>query len=287
MDKKIQNTGRLEALENTYEITDVSPDILSHPERKDSIHIVTLDHVLATDIYARLFYDKRLKHCQLIRPRKTDDIDEMVGIIEGMAIETVTTRLMIIDVRKATLPKLQRIYNAVVGYNRRDLNKFCYIILIGDGPVNLFSAGKSLDAFVPFLTGHRIDFYPAVFFFDPFIHYEANEVELTVIGEKFVLPDQIPKRLVPFFKQDRNLRVDNIRSYFRAIDKDDDVRKKRRARLKHIYKQSLTEEFPEKAEQIKPLLSMKGLQLASEKLNVYPLHFEDWVYKLIRKASKK
>ncbi len=274
-------------MENTYEITDISPDILSHPERKDRMYILTLDHVLATDIYARIFYDKRLKHCQLIRPRWSDEIDKIVEEIESMAIETVTSKLMIIDIRKATLPKLQRAYNAIVGYNRRDLNKFCYIILISDGPVNLLTHGKSLDAFVPFLASHRVDFYPAVFFFDPFIHYEANEIELTVIGEKFTLPDQIPKRLIPFFKQDRDLRVDNIRSYFRAINKDDEIRKKRSARLKNLYRQRLTEQFPGDIAQIKPLLSRKGLRLASEKLNIYPLYFEDWIYKLLRKATKK
>ena len=274
-------------MDNIYEITDISPDILSHPERKDRIYILTLDHVLATDIYSRMFYDKRLKHYQLIRPRQQEEIDKMVEEINEMSRDTVTSRLMIIDVRRATLPRLQRIYNAIVGYNRRDLNKFCYIILIGDGPVNLFSHGKSLDAFVPFLSGHRVDFHPAVFFFDPFIHYEANEIELSVIGEKFELPDQIPKRLIPFFKQDRDLRVDNIRNYFRATDKDEEIKKKRRARLKNLYKQSFTVQFPENADQIKSLLSRNGLRIASEKLNVYPLYFEDRVYKLLRKAKKQ
>jgi hypothetical protein len=274
-------------LDNIYEITDISPDILSHPERKDRIYILTLDHVLATDIYSRMFYDKRLKHYQLIRPRQQKEIDKMVEEIDEMSRDTITSRLMIIDVRRATLPRLQRIYNAIVGYNRRDLNKFCYIILIGDGPVNLFSYGKSLDAFVPFLSGHRVDFHPAVFFFDPFIHYEANEIELSVIGEKFELPDQIPKRLIPFFKQDRDLRVDNIRNYFRATDKDEEIKKKRLARLKNLYKQSFTVQFPENADQIKSLLSRNGLRIASEKLNLYPLYFEDRVCKLLRKAKKQ
>jgi hypothetical protein len=35
-------------------------DILSHPGRKSKIHIITLDNVLACDVYERIHYDARM-----------------------------------------------------------------------------------------------------------------------------------------------------------------------------------------------------------------------------------
>lgn len=272
-------------MEDRYDITDTKEDILSHTERKNKVHILTLDHILATDIYARIHYDSRMKNFQLIRPRRASS-EQTVEEIESMAKDTVTSRLLIIDVRRATMPKLQWAYNTIVGYNRKDLNKLCYIILIGDGPWGLFRAGKTLDVFILYLTRHRIDFHPALFFYDPLLHYGSGEVELSVIGEKFTLPDKIPQRLIPFFKQDQDIRVDKIRSYFRAIHKDEEERKKRRRRLRDLYKKRIAEQFPDHVDKYKPWLSKKGLQLTSEKLHLYPLYFEDWVYKLMRKAKR-
>jgi hypothetical protein len=273
-------------LEETYDIIDTKEDILSHTERRNQIHILTLDHILATDVYARIHYDSRMSNYKLIRPRRVD-LDQTVEEIEGMAQETVTSRLLIIDVRRATLPKLQWAYNTIVGYNRKDLNKLCYIILIGDGPWDLFRTGKNLDVFIPYLTRHRIDFHPALLFYDPLLHYRSGEVELSVIGEKFTLPDKIPQRLIPYFKQDRDIRINKIRSYFRAVHKDEQEKKRRRRRLKDLYRKRIAEQFPEHVEKYKSLLSKNGLQLASEKLHLYPLYFEDWVYKLMRRAKRR
>jgi len=196
-------------LEDTYHLKDTAQDILSHPGRKDNIHIITLDHILATDVYERINHDLRMKHYQLIKPQEKE-IQETIKEIDSMARHTVSSKLLIIDVRRATLPKLQRAYNKIVGYNRRDLNKLCYIILIGDGPWDLFHAGKTLDVFVPHLATHRTDFHPAVFFFGPFLHYERNEIERAGIDDKFVLPDKIPRRLVPYFKKVQDIRVDKV-----------------------------------------------------------------------------
>lgn len=273
-------------MEDRYDITDTKEDILSHTERRNQIHIFTLDHILATDIYARIHYDSRMSNFQLFRPRQAE-LEQTVEEIEGMVQDTVTSRLLIIDARRATLPKLQWAYNTIVGYNRKDLNKLCYIMLIGDGPWDLFRAGKNLDVFIPYLSRHRVDFHPALFFYDPLLHYRGGEVELSVVGEKFTLPDKIPQRLIPYFKQDQDIRVDKIRSYFRAVHKDEEERKRRRRRLKDLYRKRITEQFPEYVEKYKPWLSKNGLQLASEKLNLYPLYFEDWVYKLMRKAKRR
>ena len=272
-------------MEDRINLKDYKEDILSHPSRRNAIHILTLDSILANDVYERIHNDKRMKYYQLIKPRETE-IRETVTEIDNMAVDTVFSRLLIIDVRRATLPKLQRAYNKVVGYNRRDLNKLCYTILIGDGPIDLFQDGKTMDVFVLHLATHRVDFHPALFFYDPFIHYEHGEIERAGVDEEFVLSDKIPKRLESFFKKD-DMNIDKIRQYFRAIDNPEEVRKKRQRKLKRLYKKRIVKQFPDDKEQLKDLFSRKGIRLASEKMNLYPLYFEDWVYKLAKRAMLK
>jgi hypothetical protein len=273
-------------LDGRYNINDTEQDILSHSDRVDWIHILSLDPILATDVYERIHNDLRMKNYRLQRPRKTE-IRDAVEEIEAMALDTVLSRLLIIDVRKETLPKLRTAYNKIVGYNRRDLNKLCFIILIGDGPVNLFWEGKTLDVFVPYLSAHRVDFHPAVFFYDPFLHYERGEIERGAIDDKFVLPDKIPARFVPYFIEDKNMDVDRIRRYLRAVGKPDEIRKKRLRRLRSLYRKRIAEQFPLQKNQLKTLLSKKGIRLASEKMHLYPLYFEDWVYELLQKAKRR
>ncbi len=272
-------------MDGRYHIEDTEQDILSHSKRADWIHILSLDPILATDVYERIHNDPRMKNYRLHRPRKTE-IRDTAEEIEAMARDTVLSRLLIIDVRKEALPKLRTAYNKIVGYNRRDLNRLCFIILIGDGPWNLFWAGKTLDVFVPYLSEHRVDFHPAVFFYDPFLHYERGEIVRGAIDDKFVLPDKIPGRLIPYFKKDEYIRVDKIRRYFRAIDKPDEVRKKRLKRLRSLYKKRIAEQFPHHKDQLKAWLSKKGIRLASEKMHLYPLFFEDWVYELTQRAKQ-
>lgn len=281
---RLRRKGRKKVYEDKYTITDSKQDILSHPKRRDRIHVLTIDPVLAADVCERIDADKRLKRCTLICPRATsvrDAIEEM----ERTAQETISSRVIIFDVRRLTLPKLRRVFNAVVGYNRRDFNKFCYSICIGDGPLNLFRLGGFSQQFVPHLATYRVDFHPAVFFFDPFLHYEPDEVTLQSMDEEFVIPDAIPKRLAPYFKSD-GMTVGTIRQFFRAVDKDEETRKHRQRMLRHVYKKRLAELFPGQEEQFKDLLSRRGIQWASEKMNLYPLHFEDWVYDLMRQARR-
>lgn len=268
-----------------HAITDEKHDILSHTGRGNRIHILTLDHALADDVCERINNDPRMKFYKLIRPKETD-VRHAVEEIEAMAPETVHSRLLIIDVRRFTLTKLQWAYNKVVGYNRRDLNKLCYIILIGDGPSDLFREGKSLDVFVLYLARHRVDFHPAAFFYDPLIHYEFDEIERSGIDYEYVIPDKIPRRLAPHFKQDPDMRVDKIRRYFRAIGKEQEVRRRRRRRLRRLYKKRMVEQFPDRRDLLKAWLSKKGVNLASERLNLYPFHFEYWVHELMNKAVK-
>jgi len=51
-------------LDGTYYLIDTAQDILSYPGRKDRIHILTLDRILATDIYERIHRDPRMKRYQ-------------------------------------------------------------------------------------------------------------------------------------------------------------------------------------------------------------------------------
>jgi hypothetical protein len=181
-------------------------------------------------------------------------------------------------------PAQLRDRSAIVGYNR-GTSTLCYSICIGDGPVNLFQDGHAVDLFVPYLASHRVDFHPAVFFFDPFLHYEPSEMRLQALDDEFVIPDAIPRRLVPYFRSGTT-KVATIRQFFRAVDKDEETRKQRLRMLRHLYKKRLAEQFPGKEEQFKALLSRRGIQLASEKMSLYPLYFEDWVHELMRKARR-
>lgn len=268
-----------------YHLTDEKYDILSHRQRADRVHILTLDTTLATDVYERIHSDRRMKRYELIRPQEAR-VDDMAAEIDSMAQDTVSSRVLIIDVRRATLPRLQRTYNKIVGYNRRDLNRLCYTILIGDGPVNFFQADKSLDVLVSHLSAHRVDYHPAVFFYDPFLHYEPNEIEPARMHEEFVLPDKIPERLVPYFKESQDIGVASIRRFFRATGKPKHIRKKRLRTLRGLYKKRLRKQFGHDKDRIRAWLSRDGIRLASEKLHLYPLFFEDWVYRLMRKAKQ-
>jgi hypothetical protein len=276
--------------EDRHEVTldpkDAAWDILSHPMRKHRVHILTLDGILAADIYERIHYDPRMKHYELVRPQKAGVRDAVIEI-DDMALDTVASKLLILDVRRDTLPMLQRSYNKIVGYNRRDLNRLCYTILIGDGPVNLFKAGKSLDVFVSHLSSHRVDYHPAVFFYDPFLHYEADEMQHRGVDDEFVLRDWLPKRLVPYFKKGEDIGVDSIRRFFRATGQPEQIVKERLKILGDMFERRIAEQFPHHKDQLRVWQSKEGIRLASEKLHLYPLFFEDWVCDLMQKAGKR
>ena len=266
-------------------LNDEKHDILSHSRRRDVIHILTLDTVLASDIYERIHRDPRMKRFKIVRSSERET-DRIIADIDRIAQDTTRSRLLIFDVRRITLPKLHTSYNRIVGYNRKDFNNRCYTILIGDGPGSLFQAGKSLGVFVSHLSAHRVDYHPAVYFYDPFLHYESGEIRPPEIGEAFLLPDKIPSRLIPFFQQGQNLKVDNVRRFFRATGKTTEIRKERLDVLKGIYEKRICEQFPQHQDQLQDWLSKEGIRVASEKLHLYPMFFEDWVYDLMRQAKK-
>jgi len=267
------------------ELTDPGLDALSHPQRADKVYILTLDTILATDIYERIHFDPRMQSYEIVRPQSIG-IKDTIAEIEASTRDTVTARLLVIDVRKDTLALLQKAYNEIVGYNRRDFNNYCYVILIGDGPASLFQAGTSLDVFVSHLAQFRIDFHPAVIFYDPFMHYEPNELQHRGIEDVFTLPDEAPQRFRPYFQKKGNVSVSEIRRYFRATHKGPDVKKEREKILRKLYKKRIGKQFSLPRDKLKSWLSKAGLRLATEKMHLYPLFFEDWVYELVQKARK-
>jgi hypothetical protein len=188
------------------------------------------------------------------------------------------------DVRKATLPKLQQAYNKIIGYNRKDLNKYCFTVLVGDGPLNLFGPGKSIDVFVPYLADHRVDYNPAIFFYDPFIHYEPDEIDSTM-EEGLTLPTQLPRRLTSYFPE-AGVTVEYARRFFRAAEQNETVKKQRLKVLAALYIKRIGRQFPEQKDRLRKVLTKDGLQLASERLNLYPLFFEDWVHELMQTAAE-
>jgi hypothetical protein len=258
-------------------------DILSYQQRKPRMYILTLDRVLSDDIYERLREDKRTRFYEIILPKQSK-WQERLEEIEAMAGQTISSRLLIMDVRKATLPNLHQAFNKIIGYNRKDLNKLCFTVLVGDGPLTLFGTGRPPDAFVPYLGQHRVNYNPAVFFFDPFIHYEPDETETSMDGY-FTLPTQLPRRLTPYFPE-AGVTVEYVRRFFRAVNESEAVKKQRLKILAALYIKRISEQFPEHKEQLRELLTKEGLRLASEKLNLYPLYFEDWIHKLMQKAAK-
>ena len=253
----------------------MSDDLLSFPNRHKKIHILTLDTVLADDVFERIHYDPRMKRYHLICPFA--DISD----IHKAARDTVSSKLIILDVRSKTLPPLQRTYTKVAGYNRRDLNKFCYIILIGDGPS--FQAGNSLDCFVLYLADYRVDYSPAAFFYDPLLHYEPNELTNLGIDDKFVISDDVPKSIAPHFTGSPNPTTDEVRRFFRAVGVSREIKAQRTQILTNLYGQWLSKQFHANKDQVKALFSRQGARLASEKLHLYPFVFEDWVYELMEK----
>lgn len=267
-----------------HNVRDSGNDILSHQRRNNSIHILTLDKTLADDIYDRIHSDNRMKGYNLIKPQN-DSIKEGIAEIESMAPETTASKLIIFDVRRSTLPSLQQAYNKTVGYNRRDFNSLCYTVLIGDGPLALFHTDKCLDIFAEHLSKYRTDYYPAAFFFDPFLHYEPDEIQADAISFSSIVQINIPKQLAPYFKG-QTITVNDVRRYFRAAGKPKPVRQKRLKILAGLYKKRIKEQFPNEIQQLEPLLSKEGLEISIERLHLYPLFFEDWIFELSQKAGK-
>jgi hypothetical protein len=262
--------------------------MIKHQARQDKIHVLSLDHVLAADICERLGDDARLARVELIVPGQGRE-GITVQHVADLAKETISSRVIILDVRSQTLARLQEPFNRVAGFNRGDLNERCFTIVIGDGPPKLFRPDTTLDVFAPLLAKCRIDYSPAAFFFDPFIHYGPDERVSFGLDEAGGLPTEIPRRLAHTFKGERVL-VEDVRRYFRAAGAEaaakEAAKRRRMDTLVRLYKKRLAEAFAERRREAYPWLSKEGYTLVDETLRVhlYPLYFEDWVADLIDMA---
>jgi len=106
--------------------------MLHYQNRLDKIHLLTLDPVLLEDLCARLGNYPGLESVEFVRPGNNGSTLVADDIL-AVARDTVTARVLIIDVRSQTRARLQRAYSDIGRFNRPDFNHYCYSILVGDG----------------------------------------------------------------------------------------------------------------------------------------------------------
>lgn len=260
--------------------------LLSHAGREASVHILSLDPLLVADVQERVHYDPRMRDIAIVTPPVDPERSIPLGDLEAIAKGTVTARVLVLDVRSQTLPRVQHAFNRVIGYNRLDLNETCFTLLIGDGPLNLFHPGTTLEVFAPLLVKLRLDYSPAAFFYDPFLHYAHAERQALKLRQRHVVSREVPARLAKAF---RGMDVDlsAIRQHFCAAavseKKKEKAKAKRLQKLKAFFERRIDKLFPDDKGEMKTWLSKAGHEIEGEtlRLHLYPLHFEDWVYDLL------
>ena len=259
--------------------------LLEHLGRKNRLHVLTLDSVLVEDVCARLADDPRTQDIERVAPRGNKI---QVADLEAIAEDTIRSRILIMDVRSLTLPRLMHVYNRIIGYNRRDFNQRCRTVLIGDGPPALFGTKNSFDVMADQLARFRIDYHASIFFFDPFMHYPQEERVRLQLDGRHDMPNGIPMRLAKWFKQD-NLGVAEVRRYFRACASPpaqrQTVKANRTEKFRFILENRIAEMPPGQEQRLEYLLSRDGLKIGGETLpvHIYPLFFEDLVADLMRR----
>jgi len=262
--------------------------MLHYTERKNRIRIITLDNVLAQDICERLVDYPGTNTAELILPAAGKEIITADEILKS-AHDTTDSRILIMDVRSQTKPPLQRAHSDIVRFNRPDLNKYCFTVLIGDGPASFLLQSKGINAFQNYLGELRNDYNPAVFFGNPFIYYTHEELLELAMYHENALPEKVPQRLEKYFKTGISIKA--VYEYFRATgdvgDEKFKKRKKRLKKLKDIYTKMIAEDFQNDIERIEKALSQQGCDFPGEtlRLNTYPFHFEEWIADLLIKAQ--
>lgn len=277
------------AAEKAYIGRSQGAELLSHRNRKDRIHVLTLDEVLSADVQERLAEEPRLAGCEIVAPHLLPG-GPKVETIEALAAQTVSSRVLILDVRSLTLPRIQHAFNKVVGYNRKDLNEIVFTVLIGDGPLTLFESDAGVEAFGAVLARHRVDYSPAAFFYDPFLHYAYAERQALNWANPNEPPRQIPERLAYKFKGE-SIDVAVVRQYFRAADappaKRAAARRERTERLVRFFRKRIADAFAQDPAEAESWLGPEGRKMEGEslRLHLYPLHFEDWVCRLLERSK--
>ena len=263
--------------------------MLHYRHRKPQIHVLSLDPILVADIAGRLHDEPQMKGIEVITPHAGHKVTP--DQIDRMARSTTASWVLILDVRSDTLPLLQPAYNKVVGYNRADFNFLCYSLCIADGPATLFQYGSGVEVFALHLARFRLDYSPAAFFYDPFLHYAHDERPPRGLDFDAACFDRLPKRLA---KQlgDKAGTISEVRRCFRAAEAASDRRAKvRQARLKiltDMLRRRLAEAFPAEKNRLETFLSKEGFPVPGETLplHLYPLFFEDWVADLAERAAQ-
>ncbi|PKL46860.1 MAG: hypothetical protein CVV39_06595 [Planctomycetes bacterium HGW-Planctomycetes-1] len=261
--------------------------MLHYTDRKNRIHIITLDKVLAADISERLSEYPDTSSAQLIPPGNGQSITP--EDILKTARDTVDSKILIMDVRTQTKPPLQQAYSDIARFNRADANNFCHIVLIGDGPSDFLLRSKGPNAFQNYLSDLRCDYSPTVFFANPFLYYTQEEIQ-DAIQNRNALPEKLPKRLEKYFRKD--VPVKTIYEYFRAAEKQGEIKVKRKKQrlkqLKKIFLKLVAEDFGDEVDKLADALTKQGCSFPGEalKLNIYPFCFEEWVTDLLQMVPR-
>jgi hypothetical protein len=258
--------------------------MLHYPDRKNRINIITLDPVLARDIYDRLTQNPSTNKAEIILPVINNEIITPEDILKK-AHDTTDSRILIIDVRTQTKPKLQQAHSDIVRFNRPDLNHYCFTVLIGDGPASFLFQKKGINAFQNYLADLRLDYSPALFFANPFIFYTHEELLDFAMYNDNAIPEKIPHRLEKFFKP--GIPVKTVYEFFRAPGEPEDKKKKRLRKLKDIYLKIVSQDFPNDVNRLETALSKQGCDFPGEtlKLNTFPFYFEEWISDLLIAAQ--
>jgi len=231
-----------------------------YKDRDRRVDIVTMDRVLATDVYERLRAYKPMGSVELRRPGRGDG-EITVQDVEQFVPETTEAGVLIVDVRAQTRTKLRQAYGTMVRRNRPDFNTYCYTVLIGGGPVNLLQPGMGMEAFRDYLIEMRVDYSPAACFIDPFLHYTLDEMQERALYENNTLPEQIPLHLQRYFKADK-LAAEKLRAYFRAAEVDEvrrqGHRRRRQKALEDLYRRLLHKDLPDHEQELVQGLSKEG-----------------------------
>lgn len=259
--------------------------MISNNRRKNQIDILSLDPVLLEDIHQRLEVLPELKDFTLRRPEVSEgaiDVEQFHRLAPG----TMCARLIILDVRRLALPQAQAAYNKIVGYNRRDFNRYCRTLLISDGPAMLFSPGTDLELFCPVLARCRVDYHAGAFFYDPFLHYVEDERQNLGLDYRPEMLDRIPVRLAGYFRGGV-ASVPEVRAYYRAATYPKQQRlEKSRQRLQslsELLRDRLRHWVPSQTAALTAMIGREGYRFPGESLplNVYPFSFEDRVLDLL------
>lgn len=263
--------------------------MLHYKNRDRRVDIVTMDRVLATDVYERLRAYKPMDSVELRRPGQGAG-EITVQDVEQFVPETTEAGVLIVDVRAQTRTKLRQAYGTMVRRNRPDFNTYCYTVLIGGGPLNLLQPGMGMDAFRDYLIEMRVDYSPAACFIDPFLHYTLDEMQERALYENNTLPERIPLHLQRYFKADK-LAAEKLRAYFRAAEVDEikreGHRRRRQKALEDLYRRLLHKDLPDHEQELVQGLSKEGCPLLGEALafNIYPFFFVEWVTDLVHKVK--